>query len=243
LDQAIKRLYQRSRGRSGSSKITRALWVEGWKVSEKRVAKRMKAMGLRSIACRRFRVMTQSKHAFPIAANRLGRRFQVEAPNRVWVSDITYIRLQQGWVYLAVCIDLFSRQIVGWALSRYLDHGLVIKALERARQHRKPDRGLMIHSDQGVQYACTGFRHYLSRYRFAQSMSRKANYWDNAVAESFFRSLKTELIHHYAWHGYADVHTALFEYIELFYNRERTHSTLGYLSPVHFELQARQKAA
>ncbi len=128
LDQAIKRLYQASRGRSGSPKITRGLWAEGWTISENRVAKRMKAMGWRSIVRRRFRVTTQSKHAFPIAPNRLGRRFQVEAPNRVWVSDITYIRLQQGWVYLAVFIDLFARQVVGWALSRSLDHGLVLKS-------------------------------------------------------------------------------------------------------------------
>ena len=243
LDGAIKRLYQASRGRSGSPKITRALWAEGWKVSENRVAKRMTAMGLRSIVHRRFRGTTQSKHAFPIAPNRLGRRFQVDAPNRVWVSDITYIRLQQGWVYLAVFIDLFSRQVVGWALARYLDHGLVLKALDRARQHRQPDRGLMIHSDRGVQYACTGVRHYLQRYGFVQSMSRKANCWDKAVAESFFHLLKTELIHHYTWYGYRDVYAALFEYIELFYNRERTHSTLGYLSPVHFEQLALQKAA
>lgn len=243
LDQAIERLYQASRGRSGSPKITRALWTEGWNVSENRVAKRMKALGLRSITRRRFRATTQSKHAFPIAPNRLGRCFEVEAPNRVWVSDITYIRLQHGWVYLAVFIDLFSRQVVGWALSQHLDHGLVLKALERARRHRKPERGLMIHSDRGVQYACTGFRHYLKHYGFIQSMSRKADCWDNAVAESFFHVLKTELIHHYIWYGYRDVHAALFEYIELFYNRERTHSTLGYLSPVDFERQALLKAA
>ncbi len=145
LDEAIKRVYQASRGRSGSPKITRALWAEDWKIGENRVAKRMQAMGLRSIVHRRFRVTTQSKHAFPIAPNRLGRCFQVEAPNRVWVSDITYIRLQPGWVYLAVFINLFSRQVVGWALSRSLDHGLVLKALERARQKRKPKRGLTIH--------------------------------------------------------------------------------------------------
>ncbi|MGY8824585.1 MAG: IS3 family transposase [Candidatus Latescibacterota bacterium] len=242
LDQAIERLCQASHRRSGSPKITRALWAEGWQVSENRVAKRMRAMGLRSIVCRRFRVTTQSKHAFPVAPNRLGRCFQVEAPNRVWVN-ITYIRLQQGWVYWAVFIDLFSRQVVGWALSRYLDHGLVLKALERARQHRKPEQGLMIHSDRGVQYACTGFRQYLPRYGLVQSMSRKADCWDNAVAESFFHLLKTELIHHYNWYGYRDVHAALFEYIELFYNRERMHSTLGYLAPVVFEQQALKMVA
>ena len=243
LDGAIKRLYQVSRGRSGSPKITRALWTEDWTVSENRVAQRMKALGLRSIVCRRFRVTTQSKHAFPIAPNRLGRRFQAEAPNRVWVSDITYIRLQKGWVYLVVFIDLFSRQVVGWALSRSLDHGLVLKALERARQKRKPPRGLMIHSDRGVQYACTGFRQVLKLYGYIQSMSRKADCWDNAVDESFYHLLKTELVHHYTWYGYADVHTALFEYIELFYNRERMHSTLGYLAPVDFEQQALKIAA
>jgi putative transposase len=145
------------RALSGRPKITRALWAEDWKVSENRVAKRMKTMGLRSIVRRRFRVTTQSKHAFPVAPNRLGRRFQVDAPNRVWVSDITYIRLQQGWVYLAVFIDLFSRQVVGWALSKALDHGLVLKTLERARRNRNPPRSLMIHSDRGIQYACTGF--------------------------------------------------------------------------------------
>lgn len=144
---------------------------------------------------------------------------------------------------LAVFIDLFSRKIVGWGLSRYLDHGLVLKGPGASTVHRQPDRGLMIHSDRGIKYACTGFRHDLNRYGFIQSMSRKANGLENAVAESFFPSLKTELIHHCTWYGYADVHAALSEYIELFYNRERPHSTLGYLSPVAYELQARNVAA
>lgn len=243
LDAAIRTVYQASKGRSGSPKITRALRQKGWKVGENRVAKRMREMGLRSIIRRKFKVTTDSKHAFPVAPNRLQRNFTVARPNTVWVSDITYWWTQTGWLYLAIFLDLYSRKVVGWALSRSLDHTFVLKALRRACGNRHPPEGLIIHSDRGVQYACTGFTEELEKRRFVPSMSRKGNCWDNSVAESFFHLLKTELVYQGQWRGYADVHHALFEYIEIFYNRERTHATLGYLSPAQFEQQRLRIAA
>jgi putative transposase len=243
LDAAIQAAYQASKGRSGSPKITQSLRQQGWKVGANRVAKRMQQMGLRSIIRRKFRVTTNSKHPFPIAPNLLQRNFTVARPNTVWVSDATYLWTTDGWLYLVIFLDLYSRQVVGWALSRSLEHTFILKALRRACVNRHPPQGLIIHSDRGVQYACTGFTKELKKRHFVQSMSRKADCWDNAVAESFFHLLKTELVYHTQWTGYADAHHALFEYIEIFYNRERSHSTLGYLSPAQFEQVGLQIAA
>jgi len=235
LDAAIQAAYQASKGRSGSPKIYQSLRRQGWKIGENRVAKRMRQMGLRSIIRRKFRVTTNSKHAFPIAPNRLQRNFTVARPNTVWVSDVTYLWTESGWLYLVIFLDLYSRKVVGWALSRSLEHAFVLKALRRACANRQPPQGLIIHSDRGVQYACTGFTQELKKRHFVQSMSRKGDCWDNSVAESFFHLLKTELVYHMQWMGYAEAHQALFEYIEIFYNRERSHSTLGYLTPAQFE--------
>ncbi len=237
LDAAIKELFEASKKRSGSPKITRALQARGWRVSESRVARRMRHLGLRSIVRRRFQVTTNSKHGYPVAPNLLQRNFTVQRSNQVWVSDLTYLRVGGGWLYLAVFIDLYSRRVVGWALSSSLDHTVVLTALQRAVARRQPPPGLIIHSDRGVQYACTEFTQWLARHGFVQSMSRKGDCWDNAVAESFFHLLKSELAHHCRWLNYQATHRDLFEYIEIFYNRERSHSTLDYLSPDQFEQQ------
>ena len=236
LDEAITQQYQASKGRSGSPKITCSLKKLGWQVSKNRVARRMRQLALRSIACRRFRVTTtNSSHGLPVAPNLLERRFTVAGPNQVWVGDITYLPTRQGWVYLAVLIDLYSRRLVGWAVSTSLGHELVLKALQQALVRRRPPRGLIIHTDRGVQYACQAFTAMLKQHGLVQSMSRKGNCWDNAVAESFFHLLKTELVYHVHWEDHLDTDHQLFEYIEVFYNRERLHSTLGYLAPAQFE--------
>jgi putative transposase len=237
LDAEIKKLFEASKKRFGSPKITRALVKQGWRVSESHVARRMRELGLRSIVRRRFRVTTDSQHGYSVAPNLLQRNFTAQRPNQVWVSDLTYLRVGGGWLYLVVFIDLHSRRVVGWALSSSLDHTVVLTALQRAVARRQPTRGLIVHSDRGVQYACNGFTQRLAKHGFVQSMSRKGDCWDNAVAESFFHLLKTELAYHCRWLNHQAAHRSLFEYIEIFYNRERSHSTLDYLSPDQFEQQ------
>ena len=200
-------------------------------------------LGLRSIVRRRFRQTRNSNHPFAVAPNRLQRNFQVAHPNQTWVSDITYIGTTKGWLYLTIFLDLHSRKVVGWTLNQTLGHEGVLQALEHACRRRQPSKGLLIHSDRGVQYACTGFTQRLKKRSFIQSMSRKGDCWDNPVAESFFHILKTELVYHCRWEGYDDAHRDLFEYIEIFYNRERSHSTMGYLSPAQSEQRSIQQAA
>jgi len=235
LDVHIKAIYNESKGRYGSPKITDELNDMGFPVSKNRVARRMKEAGIRSIVRRKHRVTTDSKHSHPVADNLLQRNFTTSAPDKVWVSDITYIPTMRGWIYLTVFIDLFSRMVVGWSLSSSLSADMVLAALQRGIRNRRPGTGLIIHSDRGVQYACKDFRKVLSKHGFIQSMSRKGNCWDNAVAESFFGILKTELVHHERFKGPQDTLRAIFEYIEIFYNRKRKHSTLGYYTPVQFE--------
>ncbi len=237
MDVEIRKIYDGSKSRYGSPKITRKLQEQGHRVSKNRVARRMRDAGLRSKIRRKYKVTTDSKHKFPVAANLLNRNFTVEVPDKVWVSDITYLATRSGWLYLTVIIDLFSRLVVGWSLSSSLGHEMVVTALKRAVRKRRPGKGLIFHSDRGVQYACTDFRKELGRHGFIQSMSRKGNCWDNAVAESFFGIMKTELVYHEKYEGHQDTLHSIFEYIEAFYNRERSHSTLGYLSPVEYEKQ------
>ena len=208
----------------------------GFAVGKNRVARRMREAGLRSIVRRKYRpATTDSKHSQPVAENLLQRDFKVAEPDRVWVSDITYIATERGWLYLTVFLDLFSRMVVGWALSSSLSTQMVLSALYRAIGNRRPGAGLIIHSDRGVQYASEAFRGVLKENHFVQSMSRKGNCWDNAVAESFFGILKSELVHHERFTGHQDTLRALFEYIEIDYNRKRKHSTLGYQTPAQFE--------
>ena len=237
LDTRIRMLFTEHRQVAGSPKLTALLRQEGEHVSRAWVARRMQALGLRSKVRRKFRVTTNARHAYPLAPNRLQRCFQVPAPNQVWVSDITYVPTQDGWVYVAVFLDLYSRKVVGWAVSRSLHHSLVLRALDRAVLHRQPPRGLLIHSDRGVQYACQAFTTRLRQRGFHQSMSRKGNCWDNAVAESFFKTLKTELIYHHNFRNLTNVQHELFKYLEIYYNRKRVHATLHYRTPSDFEQQ------
>jgi len=243
LDADIRRLFGAHKERAGSPKITYLLQQEGWRVGKNRVAHRMREMGLRSKVRRAYRTTTDSRHKHPVAPNRLQRNFTAQGPDQVYVSDLTCIRTRSGWLYLTIILDLYSRLVVGWALSDSLSHEAVLKALRRAIGRRRPSRGLIFHSDRGVQYACKSFRKALKTHGFLSSMSRKGDPWDNAVAESFFHILKSELVNHTMWEGYADAHRDLFEYIEVYYNQERIHSTLGYLTPVQFELQTVKSAA
>ena len=237
LDTEIREIYDSSKGRYGSPKITQELRDRGRRVGKNRVAKRMRKAGLRSKIRRQYRVTTNSKHNFPVAPNLLERNFTAQAPDKVWVSDITYLATSSGWLYLTVIIDLFSRMVIGWALSNSLGHEMVVTALKRAIIRRRPGKELVFHSDRGVQYACSDFRKQLNKHEFIQSMSRKGDCWDNAVAESFFSVLKTELVYHERYEGHQDTLHSIFEYIEVFYNRQRRHSTLEYLCPADYEKQ------
>jgi putative transposase len=195
----------------------------------------MLAMGLLCKTKRKFRVTTDSKHKLPVSDNVLNREFTVNKPDQYYVGDITYIQTQAGWIYLAVVIDLFSRQVVGWSMSGNMKAELVNNALLMAIWRRKPSRGLLWHTDRGSQYASDSHRQILQAHGIKQSMSRKGNCWDNAVSESFFHTLKTELIHHVKFKTKEEAQQSVFEYIEVFYNRVRMHSANDYLSPVEFE--------
>jgi putative transposase len=236
FDVEVRAIFEASDHRYGSEKIAKALVERGHHHNRKRVADSMKRQGLRSKVCRKFRVKTtDTNHTLAFSPNLLNRQFTVECPNQAWVTDITYLPSKVGWLYLTVFIDLFSRLVVGWWVSTSLGHEAVVEALYRGIWRRKPPQGLMIHSDGGVQFCCQGFRSVLATHKFVQSMSRKGNCWDNAVAESFFRTLKTELIYHIDILDENHARQLLFEYIEVFYNRQRLHATLGYVSPAQYE--------
>ena len=234
----IKESHKNSKRAYGSPRITVDLQARGTKCGENRVARLMKVHGIVGKAKKKFKATTNSKHTLPVAENLLNQNFTAEKPNTTWVSDITYIPTAEGWLYLAVILDLYSRQIVGWAMSDRLTSGFVVKALYQAIGRRHPAVGCMLHSDRGIQYASKDFRDVLSAYGFIQSMSRKGNCYDNAVAESFFHTLKIEHVYDHRYETRTDARQSIFEYIEMFYNRTRRHSTLGYKSPVSFELEA-----
>ncbi len=236
LAQEVEKVHQQSRGTYGSPRVHAELRARGRKVSRKRVARLMNRKGLHARKKRRSVRTTDSRHSQPVAPNLLERDFSPGQPNSSWAADITYVWTGQGWLYLAVVLDLYSRRVVGWAMSQSIDRHLVLNALDMALQSRQPPGGLLLHSDRGSQYASEDYQKLLAARGIQCSMSRKGNCWDNAVAESFFSSLKMELVHeaHFATHEQA--RAALFEYIEVFYNRKRRHSSLGYLSPVDFEL-------
>jgi transposase InsO family protein len=235
LDHYIKAIYRKNRGTYGSPRITEALNKQNIACSENRVAKRMRINCIKAKTKKRFKVTTNSKHNCPIAENLLDQNFRAQRPNQVWASDITYIWTHEGWLYLTVIVDLFSRQIVGWAMSNRLGQELVLNAFKQALWRRQPQSGAIFHSDQGVQYACQAFRDLLHHHKFMQSMSGKGNCYDNAVVESFFHTLKTELIYFENYITRENAKNSVFEYIEIYYNRERMHSTLNYCSPVQFE--------
>lgn len=235
LKTKIAEIYWQSRGTYGSPRIYEHLRNEGIKCNKKRVERLMKVLGLKAIQKRKFKVTTDSNHNLPVKNNILNRKFDVNEKNKVWVSDITYIPTHEGWLYLAVVIDLYSRKVVGWSMNKRMKKELVINATRMAIKNRKPDKGLIFHSDRGSQYASHDFQKLLWQNGFKSSMSRKGNCWDNAVAESFFGTLKTELIHNISYQTRRQARQDIFEYIEIFYNRFRMHSTLDYKSPEEYE--------
>jgi transposase InsO family protein len=245
LTSRIRVLHAESRGSYGSPRIHRDLAAAGETVSRKRVARLMQESGLAGRRKRRFRQTTDSAHALPVVKNRLKRDFSPAAPNQAWAADITYIRCWEGWCYLAVVIDLFSRRVVGWAVAEHMRTELVLEALQRAITLRRPAAGLVHHSDRGSQYASAAYRAALAKHGIVQSMSRKGNCWDNAVVESFFATLKEECIYRRSWPTRSRVYAGIAEYIEQFYNCQRRHSTLDHVSPVEYELASRmvEKAA
>jgi putative transposase len=238
----VRAAFKASRRRYGSPRVHADLRAAGHRVARKRVARLMRQDGLRARHRRRFVRTTQSKHKFPIARNVVARQFEVSAPNQVWVSDLTYLRTQTGFVYMAVVLDLFARRVVGWKVSRDLDAGIAMEALRRALALRPAPRGLIHHSDRGVHYACADYRALLESHGIKPSMSRKGDCWDNAVAESFFSSFGFELEFDANWHDVRDVERAAAEYIDGFYNPRRRHSHNSYLSPIDFEHQFVQQA-
>lgn len=234
----IRESHKNSSRAYGSPRITEDLQANGTKCSENRVARLMRVNGIVAKTVKKFKTTTDSKHNLPIAENLLKQNFVTEKPNTVWVSDITYIWTLEGWLYLAVILDLYSRRVVGWAMSDRQTSDFVVKALYQAIGRRRLPSGCIFHSDRGVQYASADFRDVLNSHGFIQSMSRKGNCYDNAVAESFFHTLKIEHVYDYRYEKRADARQSIFKYIEMFYNRTRRHSTLGYKSPVSFELEA-----
>jgi len=235
LTQKIRQVHEDSRQTYGSPRVHRALREQKEQVSPKTVAKIMKTAGIQGKTRRKYRPRTtDSDHTLPIAANLLQRDFTAAAPNRKWVADITYIATAEGWLYLAVVMDLFSRMIVGWSMADHLKASLVCDALKMAVARRRPAAGLIHHSDRGVQYASDAFAQLLAEHGITASMSGKGDCYDNAAMESFFGTMKTELPDE-VFAGHALARSAIFDYIEVFYNRQRLHSTLDYVSPATFE--------
>ncbi len=234
--------HARSKARYGSPRVHRALRKRGVRVACKRVARIMRSQGLVAKQKRRFRRTTDSKHSHPIAPNVLDRNFQPEALNESWAGDVTYIHTSEGWAYLAVLLDLYSRRVVGWAFSETNDTALALEALDRAVSSRSVHAGLVQHTDRGSPYASEDYRRALAGRGIVPSMSRTGDCWDNAVAESFFATLRAELVDHELYATRQAAERSICDYIESFYNTERLHSHLDYLSPVEFELKTRMVA-
>ena len=235
LARQIGEAFDKSRKSYGPIRIRRALRTAGTHVSKKRVERLMRHQGLRVSAPSRYVVTTNSKHSEPIAPNVLQQDFTATAPNQKWAGDITYIPTAEGWLYLAVFIDLFSRKVIGCAMSNRIDARLSRQALLMALKTRRPTGPLIVHSDRGVQYAAGDYRQILADWSITPSMSRTGNCYDNAVSESFFATTKKDEVHRNNYRTRAEARSRLFDYIEVFYNRKRLHSTLGYVSPVEFE--------
>jgi transposase InsO family protein len=236
----IRSIHKESKQRYGSPRVHEELCAREFRCSENQVALLMREDGLRAKKRRRFRVTTNSNHSHAPAENVLDRKFDVEdqaGSDCVWVSDITYVPTREGWLYLAIILDLATRMVVGWSLKRTLDRSLSLNALRMALRHRRPLPGLLHHSDRGVQYACADYADLLTTCGIEVSMSRKGNCWDNAVAESFFATLEWELIEDADWHTREEARRAISEYIEIWYNRKRRHSSLGGKSPAEYEQQ------
>lgn len=230
----IRAIHEELKGAYGSPRMLRELRGRGCPVGKARVERLMRENGIRARHKRRFKATTDSRHALPVAPNRLARNFMPGAPNQTWTADLTYVWTDEGWLYLAVVIDLFNREIVGWSIKPRMSADIVVDALTMAWFRRKPAPGLIHHSDRGSQYASHAFQAKLAEYSMVASMSRKGDCWDNAPSESFFNSLKNERVHGTRYATRDDAVVDLFAYIEGFYNRSRRHSTLGYKSPSQF---------
>ena len=239
LLRAIEDIHRASRKTYGSPRIFSQLKALGFKTSKSKVERLMRDNGIRSKMKRKFKATTNSKHTHPVAENILNRNFSPKAANMVWAGDITYIWTGEGWLYLAVILDLFSRQVIGWSMSERMTKELALNALTMAIRKRKPEKGLIHHTDRGSQYACGVYRRLLNSIGAICSMSRKGNCWDNAVSESFFHSLKTEMIFFEEFKTRAEATSKVFEWIEVFYNRQRIHSSIGNKTPEQFEKLAK----
>ncbi|WP_286351995.1 IS3 family transposase [Geobacter sulfurreducens] len=235
LCQEIAQIHRDSKGIYGSPKVHKELRRRGKRHGKNRIARLMRKDGLYAKTKRKFKVTTDSRHSQPVANNLLNREFNPARPNQVWASDITYIWTAEGWLYLAVVIDLYSRTIVGWSMAERMTRQLVMAALTLAVKRRNPPRGVLHHSDRGAQYASEDYQVLLAKHGMICSMSRTGNCWDNAPVESFFGILKRELVFHSRYHSRAQARQSIFDYIERFYNRRRIHASLGYLTPSEFE--------
>lgn len=242
LDLAIASEFNRQQSRAGATSMACQIREDGFAVSTRTIGRSLKRQGLSVRYKRKFRHTTDSKHKLPVAQNLLDRQFKVEHPNRVWVGDITYLRSSEGWLYLAVMIDLFNRQVVGWQMSERMDQELVNDALEAALTSRGKPKKVLIHTDRGSQYCAHSFVEMISENKLQQSMSRKGNCWDNAVAESFFASLKKQAIYGHKLESRQDLRGRVFEYIEHYYNRVRRHSANGWVTPVEYQRLYNQRS-
>lgn len=242
LDKKILDIYRQHKARYGAPRLTYELNSNGELCSKNRVARRMRYLGIMAKGKKKFKLTTDSKHNLPVSPNLLNRDFKAEKSNQKWCGDISYILTNEGWLYLATVIDLYSRKVIGWSLQATMKKQLVCDALIMALQRRSFPKGVLFHSDRGSQYCSEAYQKTLKHYGLKCSMSRKGNCWDNAVAESFFRSIKTELTHseHYSTRDIAK--KSIFEYIEIYYNRFRRHSSIGFVSPEMFENQYKKAA-
>lgn len=240
----IKKVHVKSRETYGSLRITADLNENKVRCGKNRVARLMHRHGIRAKSAKKFKVTTDSHHALPIHENLLKREFSAAGPDQRYVADITYVWTQEGWLYLSIVLDLYSRMIVGWSMNERLHKNIVTDAIDMAFQRRHPAEGTLFHSDRGSQYASADVQAKLAKYKFLVSMSRKGNCWDNACAESFFHTLKTELVNHEHYFTREEARNSIFDYIEVFYNRIRRHSSIGYKSPEQYEnLKLQQKVA
>jgi len=236
-DVRVKEAFERSKSRSGARRIRVELHEAGYSHDIKTISKSMKRQNLLPKAARKFKITTDSRHKLPVAPNLLDQNFEASATNQKWAGDITYLMTSEGWLYLAVVIDLYSRSVIGWSMSSQMTAKLTCDALKMALLKRGSPKGVIFHSDRGSQYCSHAYRKLLDKYAFKQSMSRKGNCWDNACVESFFHSLKVESIQDEVLMDKKVMRENVFEYIEIDYNRKRRHSSLGYLSPLNFELK------
>lgn len=233
----IRKYHLESKGRYGVRNIHFCLLKAGWKVNRKTVYRIMRKYGIYSVTKRKFKMTTKHNGKGIYAENLLKGKFEAEGPNKIWTSDITYIRTSEGWLYLAVVLDIYTRRIVGWSISERITSEIVKAALAMAIRHQSPKEGLIFHSDRGSQYSSKAVRKLLAANHFKQSMSSTGNCYDNAITESFFSTLKKELVYLRKFETRSEARTEIFEFIEIYYNRRRQHSSLGYLSPYEFEMK------